>query len=150
VPADVKRAVYARDGEQCAFVGPDGSRCPARGFLQRDHVQPFARGGSNEVSNIRTLCAAHNDYEAKRVFGEALIAARKVRPRKSVAVESDLTPEIREIFETARRALRGMGFRQDETSRTIDAMVREHAALPLPPLVDLIREALARLTEKSS
>jgi hypothetical protein len=31
VPNEVKRAVHARDGEQCAFVSEDGERCTERG-----------------------------------------------------------------------------------------------------------------------
>lgn len=36
----VRREVVARDGEQCAFVGDDNERCPARSFLEFDHRQP--------------------------------------------------------------------------------------------------------------
>ena len=69
VPRAVVREVVARDGGQCAFVGPDGRHCTARSNLQLDHVIPFARGGRTTVENLRQLCAAHNQHEAERVFG---------------------------------------------------------------------------------
>jgi len=34
IPAAVKRAVFKRDGGQCAFVGDNGTRCTARGALE--------------------------------------------------------------------------------------------------------------------
>lgn len=70
VPNAVVRAVVARDGGQCTFVGPDARRCTERMNLQFDHVIPFARGGKTVVTNLRQLCRAHNQYEAERVFGE--------------------------------------------------------------------------------
>ena len=68
VPAAVKRAVWERDGGQCAFVGHDG-RCRERGFLEIHHVVPFAAGGETVVDNLQLRCRAHNAYEAEEVFG---------------------------------------------------------------------------------
>lgn len=68
VPAAVRRAVWARDGGQCAFVGTAG-RCTERGFLEIHHVIPFAEGGPTTVDNLQLRCRAHNAYEAKAYFG---------------------------------------------------------------------------------
>jgi 5-methylcytosine-specific restriction endonuclease McrA len=68
VPAAVRRAVWARDNGQCAFVGHDG-RCRARGFLEIHHVIPFAAGGETVVDNLQLRCRAHNAYEAEEFFG---------------------------------------------------------------------------------
>lgn len=65
----VKRAVVARDGLRCTFVGRDGRRCTARAFLQLDHVKPYACGGSNDAENVRVLCGAHNRLLAADMFG---------------------------------------------------------------------------------
>src|SRR5262249_10261789 len=40
VPAEVRRAVLARDGERCAYIAPDGRRCHERAFLEFHHVKP--------------------------------------------------------------------------------------------------------------
>jgi hypothetical protein len=73
IPADVKRAVWARDEGRCAFVGSRG-RCTERGFLEWHHVQPFAAGGQATKDNIELRCRSHNQYEAKLLFGEDLTA----------------------------------------------------------------------------
>lgn len=72
VTGAVRRAVWMRDGGQCAFIGPHG-RCSETGFLEFHHVQPYAAGGSADVSNIELRCRAHNQYEADVVSG-AMIA----------------------------------------------------------------------------
>lgn len=72
VTGAVRRAVWIRDGGQCAFIGPHG-RCSETGFLEFHHVQPYAAGGSADVSNIELRCRAHNQYEADVVSG-AMIA----------------------------------------------------------------------------
>jgi len=69
IPAAVKRAVYKRDGGQCAFVAKNGRRCSETGFLEFHHVVPFARGGQASVANIALRCRSHNQYEAKLDFG---------------------------------------------------------------------------------
>lgn len=68
VAAAAKRAVWARDGGQCAFVGAAG-RCTERGFLQYHHVIPFADGGATDASNLQLRCRAHNRFEAERWSG---------------------------------------------------------------------------------
>jgi hypothetical protein len=68
VPAHVRRAVWKRDGGQCAFVGRSG-RCTERRFLEWHHVQPFGHQGPATVDNISLRCRAHNVYESELVFG---------------------------------------------------------------------------------
>jgi hypothetical protein len=69
VPRAVKRAVWSRDGGQCAFVSVDGRRCTEREFLQFHHVQAHAKRGPATVDNISLRCRRHNQYEAELVFG---------------------------------------------------------------------------------
>jgi 5-methylcytosine-specific restriction endonuclease McrA len=74
IPQWVKDAAWRRDNGRCAFLGPDGRRCGAKAGLEFDHVRPWAVGGSSDdPSNVRVLCAAHNLLEARRVFGDAAI-----------------------------------------------------------------------------
>jgi hypothetical protein len=68
IPAAVKRAVWKRDGGQCAFVAPTGRRCAERGFLEFHHVEPYGVGGEATVENIELRCRAHNGYEAELFF----------------------------------------------------------------------------------
>ncbi|MCC6321628.1 MAG: HNH endonuclease [Phycisphaerales bacterium] len=59
VPLGVRWRVIERDGYRCVACG----RSPAteRGVeLHVDHVRAVARGGGNEIANLRTLCSACN------------------------------------------------------------------------------------------
>jgi hypothetical protein len=86
VPANVKRAVWLRDGGRCAFIGHGGRRCNARGFLEFHHVKPYAVGGEATVENIQLRCRAHNHHEADLYFaasrsGDGGGVFREARPR---------------------------------------------------------------------
>ena len=85
IPAHVKRAVRARDGDQCTHVDEHGKRCTERKFLELDHVTPVARGGGNSASNLRLRCRAHNQYEAERVFGAGFMRRKRERAMNSRA-----------------------------------------------------------------
>jgi 5-methylcytosine-specific restriction endonuclease McrA len=83
IPAEVKRAVWSRDGGQCAFIGTS-HRCTETGFLEFHHVVPFARGGLATSANIQLRCRAHNQYEAIRDFGRRDAHAVWEYPNNSV------------------------------------------------------------------
>ncbi len=83
VPATVKRAVWSRDKGQCAFVGSNG-RCPERGFLEFQHVQPHAAGGDTTGANIELRCRAHNNYEKDQFFGVLPSIVRERGPAYAV------------------------------------------------------------------
>ena len=65
----VKRAVWARDGGQCAYVSWDGRSCGERTFLEFHHRRPYVKRGEATVENIALRCGLHNQYEAELVFG---------------------------------------------------------------------------------
>jgi hypothetical protein len=73
IPKYVRQSVIERDQGQCCFVSENGVRCTSKAGLQIDHIAPFAKGGLTELSNLRTLCSAHNLYEAERAFGREKI-----------------------------------------------------------------------------
>lgn len=77
VPAAVKRAVWDRDGGQCAFVGRQG-RCSERGFLELHHLVPYADGGQATDENLQLRCRAHNAYEVERWEGLLLVGETAV------------------------------------------------------------------------
>ena len=71
IPAEVKRAVWLRDLGRCAFVGTGGRRCAERAFVEFHHIHPHGLGGPPTVGNIQLRCRAHNEYEAKIVYGHS-------------------------------------------------------------------------------
>ena len=90
VPAAVRRAVWTRDGGQCAFVGTQG-RCGSRAFLEFHHVDPFAVGGEATIDNIQLRCRTHNVYEAKLFFGVGAYEASRPRPKRG---SPELGPDL--------------------------------------------------------
>ena len=81
IPAAVKRAVWERDHGRCTFVSDDGHRCGARKFLEYDHVQPFARGGTATVDGLRLRCRPHNQLEAERTLGAGFMESKRAISR---------------------------------------------------------------------
>ncbi|MBI5709216.1 MAG: hypothetical protein HZC42_02785 [Candidatus Eisenbacteria bacterium] len=127
IPAQVKRAVWERDGGRCTFVSEGGYRCPARTLLEFDHVEEVARGGRASVAGIRLRCRAHNQYAAECTFGAAFMSHKRAAAREEAAARA-CAEEVRTraAAEAARaRAaaaevipwLRGLGFRADEARR---------------------------------
>jgi 5-methylcytosine-specific restriction endonuclease McrA len=78
IPARVKREVWKRDHGRCTFVGDGGHRCDSRRDLEFDHVVPVARGGEATSSNLRLRCRTHNQLEAERLLGHALMESKRL------------------------------------------------------------------------
>jgi hypothetical protein len=76
IPAGVRRAVVKRDEGRCAFIGREG-RCRETGFLEFHHVDPYATGGAATADNIQLRCRAHNQYEARLLFGDTIVRERR-------------------------------------------------------------------------
>ncbi len=93
IPASIRRAVVRRDAGRCRYVSPGGVPCGAAEFLEFHHVDPWARSGTHSVDGIALRCRAHNQYEARRVFGEAHMAGfRKREGTKSENLVSKASP----------------------------------------------------------
>lgn len=60
IPAEVRRAVFARDGGACV-------RCQAVEDLQFDHIVPWSRGGAHSEENLELLCGRCNREKGDRV-----------------------------------------------------------------------------------
>ncbi len=74
IPAEIKRAVAARDGGRCAVVGPNDRRCSSRDFLEFHHRDPWARSKRHSVDRIELRCRGHNQYAALQDYGAAHMA----------------------------------------------------------------------------
>lgn len=60
IPAAVKRAVRARDGNVCRYCGA------TEGPFEYDHVKPYSRGGKHTVANIVIACNPCNRDKGAR------------------------------------------------------------------------------------
>lgn len=75
VPTGLRAAVLERDGYQCKGCGWSPDRMIYTGAdaladirgLEVDHVYPRALGGSNDLSNLQTLCSDCNARKGARV-----------------------------------------------------------------------------------
>lgn len=88
VPAAAKREVWERDGGRCQWPLEGGGICGSTLRLEYDHVVPRGKGGASDPSNLRLLCRIHNQFTARRVYGDALVdrfAARVPRASEPVA-----------------------------------------------------------------
>jgi hypothetical protein len=108
VPAAVRRTVWARDGGQCRFEGPQG-RCRETGLLEFHHVVPYAAGGLTTSDNLELRCAAHNRYEAEQFFGPGMPMFVKEEPSRfgCAALCRPARTELRGAFRFSRNAQNG-------------------------------------------
>lgn len=52
IPLSIRVSILHRDGYKCVFCGRSSKQVE----LEVDHILPFSKGGSNEASNLQTLC----------------------------------------------------------------------------------------------
>ena len=88
--------VWKRDGGACTFVSDTGKRCGSRKYLEWDHIIAFAHGGPSETQNLRLLCHAHNQLEARRKFGKSYLEKciekqRAFREKSGVPITNPLS-----------------------------------------------------------
>ena len=71
IPQEVKRAVWERDGGQCAFKESSShAQCGSTFQLEYHHEIPFACDGHHTIKNIRLYCKRHNILRAIGDFGK--------------------------------------------------------------------------------
>lgn len=73
IPPEVRKYVFQRDRLQCQSCGKTCQETT----LNIDHIIPLATGGSNDISNLQTLCSQcnqrkkhHFDDRFKRNFSD--------------------------------------------------------------------------------
>ncbi|MDY6804813.1 MAG: HNH endonuclease [Cyanobacteriota bacterium] len=59
IPPEVRKYVFDRDRNQCQSCGKTGSETQ----LTIDHIIPLALGGTNDISNLQTLCRPCNSQK---------------------------------------------------------------------------------------
>ena len=90
IPSAVRRAVRA-DG-RCVYCGaPDAAEI--------DHIQPWARGGTHDVSNLVPACVDCNSSKSDRLLTEWDAA----RVRHGIAASTKIAEVYKRLTESARR-----------------------------------------------
>ena len=80
IPAEVKRAVWTRDGGRCQWSVASGGVCGSTRRLELDHIVPVALGGASTIPNLRVTCRFHNQQAARQAFGDAWMDQFTARP----------------------------------------------------------------------
>lgn len=60
IPIQIRTRIYARDGHKCVHCGTENG-------LTLDHIVPWSAGGSDDESNLQTLCQSCNSRKGARV-----------------------------------------------------------------------------------
>jgi hypothetical protein len=60
--------VHQRDQGRCTHVNESGVRCNQDRWTQIHHIIPVSRGGTNDPSNLTTLCSFHHDLAHQLSF----------------------------------------------------------------------------------
>jgi 5-methylcytosine-specific restriction enzyme A len=64
IPSSIRVSVLNRDKYKCVFCGRNSKHIE----LEVDHIIPFSKGGSNDISNLQTLCFDCNRGKGTRQF----------------------------------------------------------------------------------
>lgn len=63
IPSAIRQEVWFRSKGKCQYIdSKTGRQCKSGHALQIDHIYEFAKGGENNVENLRLLCAGHNQF----------------------------------------------------------------------------------------
>lgn len=73
----IRAQVLRRDGHQCTWTEPDGTRCQATTALECDHI---GDRDNHNLDNLRTLCSWHH---GKRTAAQALAARIAKHPKRT-------------------------------------------------------------------
>jgi len=101
IPAEVKRAVWTRDGGRCQWPITSGGVCGSTRQLELDHIVPVARGGASTVANLRVTCRQHNQLAARQVFGEEWMNQFSSRSRSARSSSSCSGPPAANLTDSA-------------------------------------------------
>jgi hypothetical protein len=112
--------------------------------IELDHITPRARGGADDLDNLRVRCRAHNLQYAEQAFGKDHVA-RKIRERRDPDGRArhqerhDVAAQEGKPAAAARTDDGGrQGGVQDSDERKAPAAIGFAARIRLPELVALI------------
>ncbi len=67
LPVQLKRNLFQKANYCCEYLDQTTkNRCISKSFLEIEHIQPLAFGGSDDEKNLKILCRGHNQLMAKK------------------------------------------------------------------------------------
>lgn len=89
----LREKVLARDGNMCTMCGSVSK-------LQVDHIQELSLGGTNELSNLRTLCVScHEDRHGRQFTREEYYTDRRY------GENYQLNPKVAKLLKSSRSGI---------------------------------------------
>ncbi len=144
IPPATRREVVRRDGGCCAVPG-----CHNAVFLDAHHVDPRAEGGGHDPGNILILCGAHHRavHRGRLIVAGSASAGFTFQHADGSAYGSVAAPERADAAARVFVAMRGLGFKEKEARRAVDAASRGGAASSVEKL---LRAALGSVSLRVS
>jgi hypothetical protein len=70
ISLQTKRNLWKKYDSKCSYKDPrTGKKCNSSYFLEIEHITPKAKGGTNNIENLKLYCRAHNQLSAIQQFG---------------------------------------------------------------------------------
>jgi hypothetical protein len=145
IPPAVRREVMRRDGGRCVVPG-----CRNGVFLDVHHIKLRSEGGDHDPDLLVVICSAHHRAAHR---GQLIIEGRvstglRFRHADGSRYGSDVEPQMAHAHAQAFRALRILGFRDEETRRAL-ARVRADTHVGRGSAEEVLRAALIALSTGS-
>jgi hypothetical protein len=143
IPPALRRHIICRDQGRCVVPG-----CRHTTFVDLHHIELRAEGGRHAADNLIVLCSAHHRavHHGQLVITRGASTGLRFAHADGTAYGQAPSPRTVALLEQVFRGLRGLGFREREARRALDAAAKELSAREAAPSAqDLLRAALGRL-----
>jgi hypothetical protein len=147
IPPALRRHVLCRDRGRCVVPG-----CRHTLFVDLHHIEPRAEGGQHDIDNLIVLCSAHHRavHHGPLVITGGASTGLRFEHADGTPYGDAPSPHTLALREQVFRGLRGLGFKEQQARRALDAASEELRAKEAAPTAqDLLKAALRRLGSRS-
>lgn len=142
IPPAERRAIMHRDGGKCIVPG-----CRSGTFLDVHHLDLRSEGGGHDPDRMVIVCGAHHRavHRGQLMIDGSVSTGLTFRHADGSRYGTRVEPRAADMFSQAFRALRNLGFREDETRSALQR-VRKMAHVGDSTMEMILRSALAALS----
>jgi hypothetical protein len=117
IPPSVRREVMRRDGGRCVVPG-----CRHGVFLDVHHIKLRSEGGDHDPDMLVVTCAAHHRavHRGQLIIEGRVSTGLSFRHADGARYGALVEPSVADAYAQAFRALRSLGFREDETRKALE------------------------------
>lgn len=151
----VRFEVFKRDGFKCMYCGAEAPKA----VLHVDHINPVAKGGSNEILNLVTSCMDCNAGKSDRTLSDDSAVMKQRRQldelhERREQMEMMLSwrdgmkgladDELEAVQVHFSRALPGWSIRSENAIKDVRIYLRKHGLIAVLDAMDLAIERYAK------